>query len=222
MSSINAFIASVKTEGMARDNRFEMVITPPSSLYGSSPNQKLVLHCQTVQMPGLNFNTAPVLTYGEQREAVYNRLFEPIQAEFILDNSMEVKKFFDAWQNLIIDPTSRMVNYYQNYIGTVEIYQLDYTEQERVVYAVKCHEVYPKTVSPISYSATSKDVTKLQVSLQFKYWVPVSVGSSTQEQQLPFNTNGAGVQGAAQLTPRGLQNQSYPDIPSAGSMGLPT
>lgn len=226
MASINNFIASVKTAGMARDNRFEMVITPPSSLMGSSPDSKIVLHCQNVQMPGMNFNTAPVLTYGEQREVVYNRLFEPINVEFILDNTMDVKRFFDEWQALIIDPVSRMVNYYRNYIGTVEIHQLDNTDQERVLYTAKVHEVYPKTVSPISYSATSKDVTKLTVSLQYKYWTPV-VGSTeaptSPDAKLPYNTNGAGVQlAASQITPRGLRNQLKADIPSMGSIQLPS
>ena len=37
-------------------------------------------------------------------------------------------------------------------------------------YSVTAFEVYPKTVSPIQMDYASKDVMKIQVSMQYKYW----------------------------------------------------
>lgn len=178
MASINEFIAQVKSEGLARDNRFLVSITPPAALIAESPDTKLRLYCQSVQMPGLNFTSNPVLTYGEQREVIYNRQYEPINIEFLADGKMELKRFFDTWQQLIIDPVTRMVNYYENYIGTIEISQLTSSDNEDESYAVRLFEAFPKVVSPISYTSGSKEVTKLQVSFEFKYWMPLQVQSS--------------------------------------------
>lgn len=188
MTSINEFIAQVKSEGLARDNRYLVTITPPQSLVGGSPDVKLRLLCQSVSIPGMNFVSNPVLTYGEQREVIYNRQFEPITMEWLLDSRMDIKRFWDQWQQLMIHPVSRMVSYYQDYIGTIEISQLDISNEEKEKYAVRLYEAYPKTVSPISYSAGSKDVTKLSVVIEYKYWMPLEVVSGSEYEIPDFNS----------------------------------
>jgi len=189
MASINEFISQVKAEGLARDNRYLVTITPPQSMVGGAPDTKLRLLCQGVSMPGLNFVSNPVLTYGEQREVIYNRQYDPITMEWILDNRMDIKRFWDQWQQLIINPVSRMITYYQDYVGTIEIDQLDASDQEKPKYAVRLYEAYPKTVAPISYSAGSKEITKLSVTIEYKYWIPLVVDSGDgQEATIPdFN-----------------------------------
>lgn len=188
MTSINEFIAQVKSEGLARDNRYLVTVTPPQSLIGDTPDVKLRLFCQSVSMPGLNFVSNPVLTYGEQREVIYNRQFEAVNMEWILDSRMDIKRFWDSWQQIIIHPVSRMVNYYSDYIGTIEIEQLGIDDSESSKYAVRLYEAYPKTVAPISFSAGSKDVTKLSVTIEYKYWMPLDVASQSEASSIPeFN-----------------------------------
>lgn len=179
MASINEFISQVKSEGLARDNRFLVEITPPQALFNNGVARKLSLYCQNVSLPGLNFASNPVTTYGEQREVIYNRQFEPLNMEFLGDNPMRIKKFFDQWQQLIIDPVTRLVSYYQDYIGTVEISQIDVSDEERATYKVRLFEAFPKTVSPMNYTASSKDVSKVQVSFEYKYWTPVETGTDS-------------------------------------------
>jgi hypothetical protein len=183
MASINEFIAQVKEEGLARDNRYLVTITPPQFLVANAPDVKLRLLCQSVSMPGMNFVSNPVLTYGEQREVIYNRQFEPINMEWILDSRLDIKKFWDEWQQLMIHPVSRMVSYYEDYIGTIEIDQLDASDEERPRYAVRLYEAYPKTVAPISFSAGSKEITKLSVTIEYKYWLPLNVASGSNDSQ---------------------------------------
>lgn len=177
MASINEFISQVKSEGLARDNRFLVEITPPQAIFNNGVARKLSLYCQNVSLPGMNFASNPVTTYGEQREVIYNRQFEPLSMEFLGDNPMNIKKFFDSWQQLIIDPVTRLVSYYQDYIGTIEISQIDVSDEERPTYKVRLFEAFPKTVSPVNYTSASKDVTKVQVSFEYKYWVPVEVAT---------------------------------------------
>ncbi len=171
MASINNFIALMRDDGLARDNRFEVVITPPRILNATNSEfDKLLFYCQSVTLPGINFLSQAVYTFGESREVIYNRSFDPVELEFLLDDNMEIKWFFDRWAENIIDPVTRMANYYNDYTTTIEISQLDFSEQEKIKYTVSLHESFVKTISPIQYNSSSKEITKLRVTIQYKYW----------------------------------------------------
>ena len=224
MAEINEFVSLVRTEGLARSNRFIVYIYPPLSVSSRIDSTKLRLYCESVSLPGMNLLTNPVTTYGEQREVVYNRSYEPVNLEFMLDQGMDIKRFFDDWQQQIIHPQSRMVNYYQNYIGSIEIYQLGGDKMESSKYCVRLHEAYPKSVAPISYNYDSKGVTKLSVSIEYKYWSPVEVfgGIGGEEAQPPeFQNGGIGV-GSGNQFANALQGQNLFDIPSQGGDEIPT
>lgn len=171
MASINNFISRIKEDSLARDNRFEVLITPPRILSMTNKEfEKMLFYCQSVSLPGINYLSQPVFSFGESREVVYNRSFDPVELEFVLDQDMQIKWFFDRWSENIIDPTTRMTNYYNDYVATVDISQLDFSSDEKVKYTVRLHEAFVKNVQPIQYSAGSKEVTKLRVSLQYKFW----------------------------------------------------
>jgi hypothetical protein len=184
MPSLNEFISLIKDDGLAKEYRFEVVITPPFSLsskIGSS--EKLIVYCQSASIPGLNFLSNPVITYGESREVIYNRTFEPVELEFLVNSHMESKIYFDEWADTIVDPVTRMHSYYADYVGTVDISQLLYSiNGKEARYTVRLHEAFPKAIQPIQYSYSSKEFTKFRVSLQYKYWTvsekPVTVRQS--------------------------------------------
>jgi hypothetical protein len=221
MASINEFIALVKGEGLARSNRYLVIITPPASLISDAPDDKLTFYCDSVSMPGMNLLSNPTNTFGEQREVVYNRSFEPVNLEFILDQEMEIKKFFDEWQARIVNPVSRMIGYYQDYIGRIEIQQLDFSENESPKYAMKLYEAFPKSVAAINFSSGSKDVTKLSVSIEYKYWRQLTIDKQEAPRPSPVPTNsiGSGVS-SANLNPR-LSGQNVLDVPNQASDEAP-
>lgn len=213
MASLDSFIAEVKTGGLARDNKFLVLITPPLSLFPDTPKDKLRLFCQSASLPGITFMSNPVLTFGEQREVIYNRQFEPINLEFLLDQKMEIKRYFDTWQNYIVNPISRVVNYYERYIGTVEIYQLDGSEQENYKYGIRLYEAFPKIVSNVTYSAASRDVAKINISIEYKYWLPIDVpGNSAETFDVPDRsfTVGNASQGLSNIAGDIIDNFDFP------------
>lgn len=172
MATLNEFISIIKGDGLAREYRFEVVITPPFALSSRlGTTEKLILYCQSASMPGISFLSNPVLTYGEPREVIYNRTFEPVELEFLVNSHMEVKTYFDEWANSIVDPVTRMHSYYSDYIGTVDISQLLYSiDGNETRYTVRLFEAFPKAIQPIQYNYSSKEVTKLRVTMQYKYW----------------------------------------------------
>jgi len=169
-SPLNDFISVVKLSGLARTNRYTVLF----SQFGERTRDVLLL-CDQVQLPGTNFNTADMRTYGETRKAPYERLYDDINMSFYVDSGLSVKKFFDDWQNLIQDPRTRNFNYYDDYTCDIVIEVQDLKNKSR--YGIKLFEAFPKSIGAIQMDYAGKDVMKLSVNFAYKYYY---VGEYTQ------------------------------------------
>lgn len=165
--TIERFIAQVKTESLARSNRFAVMFSPPSGISSSSLNN-ILLFCDSVQIPGINYSTVQNRSFGEFREVPYEKLFEAINMTFYVDASMHVKTLFDNWINMIQNPETRTFNYYKEYTSEMSIEVQDTINRTR--YEIKLFECYPKTIAAIQLDNSSKELMKLSVTLQYKYW----------------------------------------------------
>jgi hypothetical protein len=179
---IQEFISQVKSGGMARTNRYAVLFTPPSGVSPASL-QKIMLFCDQVQLPGANFSTVQNRTFGEFREVPYERIYDNITMSFYVDTEMKVKELFDNWQNVIANPQTRTYNYYNNYITNMVIEVQDLNDNTR--YAVTLWECYPKTVGSIQLDYNSKDVMKISIGMQYKYWTAEPVSPIGDGEQVP-------------------------------------
>jgi hypothetical protein len=118
-------------------------------------------------MPGHNLQQQTQrLATEPAREMVQSRSFAGnITASFYLDQSLELKSWFDKWLELAINPATHKARYYDDYIGEMNIYQLGGKGR---TYGIKCEEVYPATITPIEYSYDSTDTIAL-LSIEFAY-----------------------------------------------------
>lgn len=167
-TKINDFITQIKTTGLARTNRFAVEMSPPSI---SNPNniKTMLLFCDQANLPGANYVTTPSRTYGEVRELPYDKTFDNLSMTFYVDRGMHVKQIFDEWQAQIQDPYTRSFNYYDKYISDIVITVQDINDKTQ--YKMKLFECYPKTITGINLDNQSKDVMKLQVTFQYRYWI---------------------------------------------------
>jgi len=183
-SPLNSFISKVKEDGLARNNRF-LVCISPNSPWQQGPTswlQDALLLCEQVQLPGTNFNTADMRTYGEIVKAPYERLYDDVNMSFYVDTSMRVKLLFDNWMMAIQNPGTRNFNYYDQYISNITIEVQDLKNQSR--YAVQLREAYPKSIGTIQLDQSNKDIMKLSVNFAYKYYVvgnPISVQNTDRE-----------------------------------------
>lgn len=168
MSKLNEFIANVKSEGLMHNSRFAVSLGVPIAMSSDIELRKMLLFCDAVPLPSISMSTTQARTFGEYREMPYERLFANINMSFFVDNSMQVKGFFDEWMTKIIDPQTRSIGYYKYYISDMVIDVFDIAEQQR--YQVKMYECYPKEISQIQLDYANKDVMKLTVSMNYKYW----------------------------------------------------
>lgn len=174
---IKDFISQVKKGALARTNRFAISFTPPTAntskpyITGASPEdlRKVILFCDQVQLPGINFSTVQNRTFGEFRETPYEKLYDNISMSFYVDNDMKVKLLFDQWMNSIQDTQTRTFSYYDQYTTDMSIEVQDINDKTR--YQIKLFECYPKSIGNIQMDYAAKDVMKLTVNMQYKYWV---------------------------------------------------
>lgn len=183
MAKLNEFISQVKTTGLSRTNRFSVYMNPPPSIAASGYTNKftqsfsnlkqILLFCDSVQLPGINLSTIQNRTFGEFRDVPYEKIYGDLNLTFYVDTDMYVKNFFDAWVASIQHPITRTFAYYKSYITDMTVVVEDLQDEE--TYAVTLYECYPKTISAVQLDNASKDVMKLQVTMNFKNWIPSEI-----------------------------------------------
>jgi hypothetical protein len=179
-SPLNDFISKVKQGGLARTNRYTVLIPR-----GGDRARDILLLCDQVQLPGTNFNTSDMRTYGETRKAPYERLYEDVNMSFYVDTSMTVKKFFDDWMDSIQSPKTRNFNYYNDYTCDITIEVQDLKNKSR--YGIKLFEAFPKSIGAIQMDYAGKDVMKLSVNFAYKYYVVGKYATTYNEDKLDGN-----------------------------------
>lgn len=177
---ISNFITEVKNRGLARSNRYTVHIPFPISgewAIDRDTAQVTSLLCDSVSLPGINVATTPQRFYGEVRELPYEKAFDPVTMTFYVDSKMQVKTAFDRWMAIIVHPTNRTIGYYEDYVRDIEIRVENVDGSQPMM--VKLFEAYPKTVGTIQLDAGNKEVMKLSVTWQYKYWYSTQIDTSS-------------------------------------------
>ena len=132
--SLDAFRSTVFNESLARTNRFEVMIIPPLAL--SAVGELPSLYCETASLPMLNINTKSHKIFGPayQRPMTSDYGGEGMSFVFHVDRDMVVRKYFEDWMHLIVDPNTFGVSFQEEYITSILIRQLD--EQNNVIETV--------------------------------------------------------------------------------------
>lgn len=183
------FISRIGQRGLARSNRYLVRFAnfPGSNLTSDSSNL-IELFCETTQLPGISYGTAPSRTFGEERQFPYERIFENITMVFYVDSDMKIKTMFDNWFYAIANPVTRTFNYYNDYTTNVTISLVSLESKgsvdtgsgnsipiDEIPYEITLHEIYPKTMSSINLEAGAKDIMRLPVTFQYKWWEPTNL-----------------------------------------------
>lgn len=194
-TTINSFIATVNQgEGFARGNRFMVRFYLPSGykLAGDfdmgSPNDPKIntelesaemirnvgVMCNGVDLPARNLLTEAHRIHGPAREMPTGYQYSgQIQLQLLMDKFLRQRMFFENWQNKVFDSNTHHLNFYNDYVGTMDIYMLgQYAaegDRDRVVYAVRLYEVYPDVIEGIPLAMLEMDLPYLQMPVTLKY-----------------------------------------------------
>jgi hypothetical protein len=164
---IEKFIANIKSKGLSRSNRYAVLFSPPVTLKNTSLFDIMLL-CDQATLPGVTFSTTQNRSFGEFREVPYEKLYDTATFSFYVDKDLQVKYMFDQWVNSIQDPETRKFNYYDSYVTDLAIDVQDLNDQTR--YTLNMYECYPKSINSTQLDYSAKDIMKLSVTMQYKYW----------------------------------------------------
>ena len=170
-------------DGFARPTRYEVFFFPPVSrsqtnifaqvmgqTVADQTARKTALRCESFEFPGRNLDSAPDTNiYGPEREIVQGYSYGDVTATFQCSSDMKEKRFFETWQRLAYNPQTWSMQYYNDYTGSIKIFQLDETDRQR--YGVELVECFPKTIAaqPIAYASVN-EIQKVSVTFAYRYW----------------------------------------------------
>lgn len=166
--------------GLARTNRYEVLITPPPGLSTNRGVSELVsLYVEQANIPLLNIFTKSHKIFGPsyQRPITSEYGGEGLAMTFHIDRNMAIRKFFEDWMHVIIDPNRFTVGYQRDYITDILIRQLD--EQNNIMYEVKLLEAFPRNINLMDLNNNSSNQThRLNVLFAYRYWKNTRIESA--------------------------------------------
>jgi len=188
---LNELLSSTHDKnGMAFPSRYEVLFLPPSGTrgtggIGASTNlfsqtllgqvggqdtKDVSYQCNSIEFPGRNLTTTTDENiYGPTREIVDGFTYGDVTGKFYCHNDMREKKFFETWQRLAYNPQTFAVNYYDDYTGTVQIYQLDARGNRS--YGCELVECFPKAISGQTLDGSQAgNVLEVSVTFTYRYW----------------------------------------------------
>ena len=165
--------------GFSRPSRYEVLIIPPR---GSNNNpisddisdneiiRKTSLACESISFPGRNIDTTTDTNiYGPTREIASGFSYAEVSATFRCSSDMKEKLYFETWQKQSFNTQTWSMQYYEDYIGAVQIFQLD--ENNNRKYGVELVEAFPKTIGAMTLDySNGNEINKLPVTFSYRWW----------------------------------------------------
>jgi hypothetical protein len=178
-----------KRGGLARPNRFVVIMTPPNSsfinkdwqglaaqaLTGSlgfndliNDPRDIAILCKSCSFPGRTINTLEYELHGfrNQVKVPYTFTNEDVSMTFHLTNDYYMKNVLEKWQGSVIDVVNQTLNYKNDYTADIIIQQLNSTNHP--IYGIKLTNAYPTAINSVALDNAASDTTQeLQVTFAY-------------------------------------------------------
>ena len=205
-TTINKFRAMTQAAGgYAKPTKYIIQCTLPTAIQLSGVNkgvasdfndaramqnnmgEQVAFHCDSLEFPGRTIETDTTRYHGPERTYATGLNFAPITATFYCDKFMKEKHYFETWQNCTINKRNYELNYYDEYVTPMTIYQLsDFDANStgdsvkgrssdnpyaNAVYAVRLFECFPSTIAaqPLGYD-NKNQIHKVSITFEYRFW----------------------------------------------------
>ena len=180
--------------GVARGNRFAVYVNHPSKSMNSLINynpatllsnlisgqgvnvadfiqdpRDLFILCTSCSIPGKRISTTEATHNHNLSKKPYSAATDEVSMTFMLTNDYYIKKYFDMWQEMIVDTSGEHYKtFYKNeYCSDVTIQQLSASNDVVPGYTVKLENAYPIQVGAVELSSGSEGL--MEVSITWEY-----------------------------------------------------
>ena len=183
--------------GIARGNRFAVYISHPSKgmnsllkfdpasllsnlISGSGVNvgdfisdpRYMFLYCQSVALPGKRITTTEATHNHNMSKKPYSMMTDEVSMSFMLTGDYYIKKYFDMWQEMIIDSKGDHYKAYykRDYSSDITIQQLSSSNDIVPGYTVKLENAYPIQMSAIELGNGATGVMEVSITWEYDNW----------------------------------------------------
>mgnify|MGYP000941995066 CR=1 FL=1 len=188
--------------GLARGNRYAVYISHPSksinSLLGYNPAtllsnlisgdgvniadfiqdpRDMFLLCQTAMMPGKRILTTEAMHNHHMSKKPYSAATDEVTMSFLLTNDYYIKKYFDMWQEMIIDSKGDHYKAYykRDYSSDITIQQLSSSNDIVPGYTVKLENAYPISLTSVELGNGTDGLLEVSVTWEYDNWRSVGL-----------------------------------------------
>ena len=156
-----------RRSGLARSNRFEILVVPPREAFDDLQEVRdLNILCDSCSLPGRQMQTFETNYTRQQVKVAQSFINEDVSFTFNLTNDMFIKRMFDKWTNMIIDRNTFKKNYDSAYKRDVGIFQNNVKNQR--VYGVKLINAFPVSVQAVELNSTEGEIQKMTVEFTYE------------------------------------------------------
>ena len=180
--------------GIARGNRFAVYVSHPSkgmnSLLNFNPANLLsnlisgqgvrigdfiqdprdiFLLCQSCTMPGKRIMTTEATHNHHNTKKPYSAATDEVTMTFLMTNDYYMKKYFDMWQEMIIDTSHEHYKafYKREYCSDVSIQQLSASNDVVPGYTIKLENAYPIQVGALELGNSADGLMELSITWEY-------------------------------------------------------
>ena len=174
MFQIESFKNAISARyGLARNNLWRIQLpTRPAYLGGDTFSERdgriLNLMSNATQLPGRQITTND-RQYGIKSEKMAQGfLKDDVSLSFYENNVYTIRRYFQDWQNRVLNQNSYEIRYKNEYAETVTMQQLDH--EENLVAEVKLLEAFPTTLNVIDLTSEQNGLVQINVQLSYSNW----------------------------------------------------
>ena len=132
----------------------------------------MFLLCQTCLLPGKRISTTEATHNHNLAKKPYSMATDEVTMSFLLTNDYYIKKYFDLWQEMIVDSTHNhyKTHYKKEYVTDVTIQQLSISNDIIPGYAIKLENAYPIQLGAVELGEASEGLIEVTVTWEYDNW----------------------------------------------------
>ena len=137
------------------------------------------IKCHTANFPQRNLVTSERAQNSSSFRVPYTQAYDPVTFSFYADQDADTRRYFDLWQNTVINVRSNTLNFYNEFTANVEMWNLN--ELDEPTYGVRLEEAFPIAIGAMDIafgnSGTYQTVT---TTLQYRRWTQIGSRADNQ------------------------------------------
>jgi hypothetical protein len=129
----------------------------------------IFLLCQSCTMPGKRIMTTEATHNHHNTKKPYSAATDEVTMTFLMTNDYYMKKYFDMWQEMIIDTSHEHYKafYKREYCSDVSIQQLSASNDVVPGYTVKLENAYPIQVGALELGNSADGLMELSITWEY-------------------------------------------------------